>query len=176
MVIQQGVKECILQKDSATNLDLKKVMAIMERCSIVVTQVKASHFSLENINQDLDRLLGQNVTARSEFELKAGLKGVASLIKYLDLLSQDDNHGSYTLFQYDLSAFMKLDASAVSALNLFPGPKDGKKNTNLFGLYIPPSNFRLNHCKTAQGSRLLAQWIKQPLMNASEIRMLSILI
>jgi DNA mismatch repair protein MSH2 len=37
---------------------------------------------------------------------------------------------------------MRLDSSAVQALNLNPGPKDGNKNMNLFGL--------LNHCKTAQ--------------------------
>lgn len=36
------------------------------------------------------------------------------------------------------------------------------KNTTLFGL--------LNKCKTAQGSRLLGSWLKQPLVNRHEIR------
>ena len=36
------------------------------------------------------------------------------------------------------------------------------KNTTLFGL--------LNKCKTAQGSRLLGSWLKQPLVNLHEIR------
>jgi DNA mismatch repair protein MSH2 len=42
-----------------------------------------------------------------------------------------------------------------------PGPKDGSKTMNLFGL--------LNHCKTPVGSRLLAQWLKQPLMDLEQI-------
>ena len=56
---------------------------------------------------------------------------------------------------------MKLDAAALKALNLMPGPRDGAKNMSLYGL--------LNHCKTPTGSRLLAQSLKQPLMNAKEI-------
>lgn len=36
------------------------------------------------------------------------------------------------------------------------------KNTTLHGL--------LNKCKTAQGTRLLGGWLKQPLVNLHEIR------
>jgi DNA mismatch repair protein MSH2 len=56
---------------------------------------------------------------------------------------------------------MKLDASALKALNLMPGPRDGSKNMSVYGL--------LNKCKTAVGTRLLAQWLKQPLMSLEEI-------
>src|SRR3954454_8643369 len=42
-----------------------------------------------------------------------------------------------------------------------PGPRDGSKTMSLYGL--------LNHCKTPLGSRLLAQWLKQPLMSLEEI-------
>lgn len=57
---------------------------------------------------------------------------------------------------------MRLDASALTALNLMPGPQDGSQKTmSLYGL--------LNKCKTAQGSRLLMQWLKQPLLSIEEI-------
>lgn len=56
---------------------------------------------------------------------------------------------------------MKLDAAALKALNLMPGPRDGAKTMSLYGL--------LNHCKTPVGSRLLSQWLKQPLMSMEEI-------
>ena len=36
------------------------------------------------------------------------------------------------------------------------------KNTTLLGL--------LNKCKTAQGTRMLGTWLKQPLVNLHEIR------
>ena len=57
---------------------------------------------------------------------------------------------------------MRLDASALNALNLMPSPQEGSNKTmSLYGL--------LNKCKTAQGSRLLVQWLKQPLLNIQEI-------
>ncbi|CRK33705.1 hypothetical protein BN1708_019281, partial [Verticillium longisporum] len=56
---------------------------------------------------------------------------------------------------------MKLDAAALKALNLMPGPRDGAKSMSVYGL--------LNHCKTPNGSRLLSQWLKQPLMSKQDI-------
>jgi DNA mismatch repair protein MSH2 len=76
-------------------------------------------------------------------------------------MSDSSNFGQYQLYQHDLSQYMKLDAAALKALNLMPGPRDGAKNMSLYGL--------LNHCKTPAGNRLLAQWLKQPLMNVADI-------
>jgi DNA mismatch repair protein MSH2 len=99
------------------------------------------------------------ILAESDYHL--AFRSAASLIQYLELLADDTNLGAYRLVAYSLENYMKLDGSAVKALNLIPGPKEGNKTTNLFGL--------LNKCRTAQGSRLLNQWIKQPLMNLEEI-------
>lgn len=90
------------------------------------------------------------------------MAATAALIGYLDLMRDSSNFGHYTLSHYDLKQYMRLDASAVQALSLLPVLRDtGNKNTNLFGL--------LNKCKTAQGGRLLGQWLKQPLVNLHEI-------
>jgi DNA mismatch repair protein MSH2 len=78
-------------------------------------------------------------------------------------MSDASNFGQYTLYQHNLSAYMRLDASALRALNLMPGPNDGANKTmSLFGL--------LNRCKTALGTRLLAQWLKQPLLDLTAIQ------
>jgi len=76
---------------------------------------------------------------------------------------------------------MKLDASALKALNLTENSTSSvcgihiwvltlrlekgsaTKDTTLLGL--------LNKCKTSQGTRLLGAWLKQPLVNLHEIRM-----
>ena len=76
-------------------------------------------------------------------------------------MSDDTNFGQYQIYRHDLAQYMKLDASALKALNLMPGPRDGSKNMSLYGL--------LNKCKTSIGTRLLAQWLKQPLMSLEEI-------
>jgi DNA mismatch repair protein MSH2 len=105
------------------------------------------------------KLILSNVAA---FDLRVAMSATAGLIKYLDLMRDSSNFGHYTMDQHDLGQFMRLDASAVQALSLLPGPRDaGNKNTSLLGL--------LNKCKTAQGGRLIGQWLKQPLVNLHEI-------
>lgn len=93
------------------------------------------------------------------------MSALAAILIYLSLLSDDSLLGQFRLHRHDLSQFMKLDASAVKALNLMPGPTElgGNKNMSLYGL--------LNHCETSQGKRLLGRWLKQPLVNLHEIGM-----
>ena len=54
----------------------------------------------------------------AQFDMKLGLTCVASLIKYLGVLSDSSCFGKYTLTTYDLSQYMKLDATALKALNV----------------------------------------------------------
>ncbi|KAJ3032339.1 MutS-like protein [Rhizophlyctis rosea] len=165
LLIQLSVKECVVPDDTQS-YELKKIMAILERCGIVITERKKGDFATKNVEQDLSRLLEleENVRASSlpEFELKVAMSSLACLIKYLALLGDSSNFGQYSIARFDLGHYMKLDASAVKALNLMPGPQDGSnKSMSLYGL--------LNKCKTAQGARLMAQWLRQPLMDLAEI-------
>ncbi|CAB4489452.1 uncharacterized protein OCT59_011139 [Rhizophagus irregularis] len=167
LLAQLGVKECVIPADeSRKDYDLSKLRDIIEKFDIVITERKKSDFTIKNIEQDLNRLLGDDVSAATlpEFEMKHAMTACASLIKYLSLMTDDSNFGHYILRHHDLSQYMKLDASALRALNLMQSPQEGSnKNSSLFGL--------LNKCKTAQGSRLLCQWLKQPLMDIKEIEL-----
>lgn len=101
---------------------------------------------------------------KAQFDLKHAMGATAALISYLNLMADDSNFGQYSLQSHDLSEYMRLDASALRALNLMPnsdGVGSAGKNMSVFGL--------LNRCKTAQGVRLLAQWLKQPLVNLHAI-------
>ena len=166
LLIQLGVKECLLPRDNSKNnkdVELGKLKKIMDNCGIAYTERASADFGTKDIEQDLTRLLRDEHSARTapQTELKLAMASAAALIKYLGLLSDSSNFGQYQLYQHDLSQYMKLDASALKALNLMPGPRDGAKNMSLYGL--------LNHCKTPVGGRLLAQWLKQPLMSLDEI-------
>ncbi|QSZ31133.1 hypothetical protein DSL72_000696 [Monilinia vaccinii-corymbosi] len=164
LLIQLGVKECLIQVDRRTkDVELTKLKQIIENCGCAWTERAGGIFGTKDIEQDLARLLKDEKSAGilPQTDLKLAMGSAAALINYLGVLHDSSNFGQYQLYQHDLSQFMKLDASALKALNLMPGPRDGSKTMSLYGL--------LNHCKTPVGSRLLAQWLKQPLMSLEEI-------
>ncbi|KAG0366080.1 MutS-like protein [Gamsiella multidivaricata] len=165
LVIQLGVKECLIQADEGQkDYELSKLRTILQHCDIVITERKKSDFAIKDVEQDFNRLLEEDISiaALPEFELKNAMAASACVIKYLALLTDESNFGQYALRNHDLSQYMKLDASAVRALNLMPGPQDGaNKSVSLYGL--------LNKCKTTQGGRMLGQWLKQPLMDVAAI-------
>jgi DNA mismatch repair protein MSH2 len=166
LLIQLGVKECLLQFDKGEkdkDPELAKLRQIIENCGVAVSERPPSDFGTKDIEQDLARLLKDERSANvlPQTELKLAMGSAAALIKYLSLMQDPANFGQYQLYQHDLAHFMKLDAAALKALNLMPGARDGVKSMSLFGL--------LNHCKTPVGSRLLSQWLKQPLMDRDEI-------
>ncbi|KAI8335610.1 muts domain V-domain-containing protein [Blakeslea trispora] len=145
LVIQLGVKECLLMH-AEKDYENTKIRGILDRCQVVVTERKRNEFDARNITQDLSRLLESETT-----------------IEALRLLDNDNNFSRFTLKHHDLSQYMRLDGPALAALNLLPTAKDGPtKSTSVYGL--------LNKCCTAQGSRLFAQWLKQPLLNLEEIK------
>ncbi|EME42400.1 hypothetical protein DOTSEDRAFT_54773 [Dothistroma septosporum NZE10] len=164
LIIQLGVKECLVQVDmTKKDAELHKLRTIADNCNCAVSERPAGDFGKQDIEQDLTRLLRDEKAGASlpQTDLKLAMGSAAALIKYLGIMSDVSNFGQYQLYQHDLSQYMKLDSSALKALNLMPGPRDGAKTMNLYGL--------LNSCKTPVGSRLLAQWLKQPLMSQEEI-------
>ena len=164
LLIQLGVKECLLQADGQRkDVELAKLRSIADNCGVAIAERAAGDFGTKDIEQDLSRLLRdeRSVGTLPQTDLKLAMGSAASLIRYLGVLSDPSNFGQYQLYQHDLSQYMKLDAAALRALNLMPGPRDGSKTMSLFGL--------LNHCKTPVGGRLLAQWLKQPLMSLEDI-------
>ncbi|ORY10211.1 DNA mismatch repair protein MSH2 [Clohesyomyces aquaticus] len=164
LLIQLGVKELLIQADSTKkDVELNKLRTIADNCGCAVAERGIADFGTKDIEQDLPRLLKDERAAGSlpVTDLKLAMGSAAALIRYLGVMSDSSNFGQYQLYQHDLTQYMKLDAAALKALNLMPGPRDGVKTNSLYGL--------LNHCKTTTGSRLLAQWLKQPLMNVKEI-------
>ncbi|KAF1963656.1 DNA mismatch repair protein [Byssothecium circinans] len=164
LLIQLGVKECLIQTDSGKkDAELSKLRTIADNCGCAVAERASADFGTKDIEQDLPRLLKDERSAGilPLIDMKLAMGAAAALIKYLGVMADPKNFGQYQLYQHDLSQYMKLDAAALKALNLMPGLRDGAKTMSLYGL--------LNHCKTPAGNRLLAQWLKQPLMNVEAI-------
>ncbi|ORX41090.1 muts domain V-domain-containing protein [Kockovaella imperatae] len=166
LLIQLGIRECVLQtNEKRSDHDLTTMRTLVERCGIMVTELKSADFKSDSVEQDLRRLLNESHSdaALPEFDLKHAMSAMAALTKFLSLASDSTLHGQFRLHRHDLSQYMKLDASALKALNLMPNPQElgGSANMSLYGL--------LNRCYTSQGKRLLGRWLKQPLINLHEI-------
>ncbi|KAJ7885085.1 muts domain V-domain-containing protein [Mycena olivaceomarginata] len=133
LIIQLSVKEAIIP----TWHDLS-----LERCEVMITERKAKcAFSAKNIADDIPRLLSAKATDA------------------LGASTSADPFSDYSLRTHDLNQYMKLDASALRALNLVEAQGNSgstTRNTTLLGL--------LNKCKTAQGHA------PQPLVNLHEIQ------
>ncbi|KAI9022519.1 muts domain V-domain-containing protein [Hyaloraphidium curvatum] len=162
MLIQINAKELVVPSDEGQAYDLNKLKQAADRCGCVVTLKKKSDFSGKDVEQDLSRLLPEeNVATLPQFELRLAIDAVGCLVKYLGLMGEESNFGQFSISTHDLTQYVRLDAAAVRSLNLAPSPGDSTKTVSLFSL--------LNNCKTSQGTRLLSQYIKQPLVSVPEI-------
>lgn len=170
-IVLLGPKEALLP--SREN-EFEQIAKLLERNNVLVTVRKRTDFSVDksDLIQDLNKLLlfgkGQQENANSLPELKMtiAMSSLNAAIKYLDLMSDSCNMGHYKVILMNLNRFVHLDAAAVSALNLMPKPgtsitSAAYKWQSILGV--------LDRCKTPQGHRLMAQWIKQPLRNAQLI-------
>ncbi|KAK3081626.1 MutS-like protein, partial [Coniosporium uncinatum] len=137
LLIQLGVKECLIQAQPAKkdgekpkkDVELEKLRQIADNCGCAVSERPAGDYATRDIDQDLSRLLRDEraVGVLPQTDLKLAMGSAAALIKYLGVLTDESNLGQYQLYQHDLSQYMKLDAAALKALNLMPGPRDGSK-------------------------------------------------
>ncbi|RUS68800.1 hypothetical protein EGW08_023438, partial [Elysia chlorotica] len=165
-LVQLGPKECLMPAGEQA-VPSNKLGQVLSRSGVLLVEKKRSEFNNKDIVQDLNRLLkakkGEkpNSATLDEIDKTVAMCALSSCIKYLELLSNEDNFGQFRLSTFDLNLYMKLDGPAVRALNLLPTTGEANKNQSVLGL--------LNRCRTAQGQRLLGQWIKQPLMDINKI-------
>ncbi|XP_076317176.1 DNA mismatch repair protein Msh2-like isoform X2 [Tachypleus tridentatus] len=170
VLVHLSPRECLLMKDSSPQQT--QLRSVIERSGISITDCKSADFACKDIAQDLQRLLKfkSGETAHSvlpnEVDNKQSAGALASVIKYLELLTDETNFGQYHLLTFDLTQYVRLDGAAVRALGILPSINDGIKSHSLLGL--------LNKCRTSPGQRLLGQWIKQPLINIHKIERLNI--
>ncbi|SCU94276.1 LAME_0F06832g1_1 [Lachancea meyersii CBS 8951] len=178
-LIQMGVKECLLPDQRCNETmsnELKKMVGVLDRCGCVSTFVKSSEFSHKDVEQDLVKLVGDELSMSLMKFSNLALGACNALLSYLQIMNNESQMGKFELVQHSLTEFMKLDASALKALSVFPinnlGSSgipashssfgSGSRITSMFQL--------LNKCKTNAGVRLLNEWLKQPLTDIEEIK------
>eukprot|EP00667_Euglena_gracilis_P002281 EG_transcript_2281 len=164
-IIQVGAKEClVLPAGKEPSLEERQVRDVLQRATVVCTEVKKADFAQKDVPGDLQQLLADSVAVMADLELRLALQSMGALLKFLDLLADDSNAHQFQLKREDLKRFLRMDTAALAALHVFPAdPQSAATATaSLYGL--------LNRCHTAMGQRTLKQWLAQPLMDVAEIR------
>ncbi|CAF1022666.1 unnamed protein product [Adineta ricciae] len=178
ILVQLGPKECLLPTFTATEDNYLQLKKVIEKSGVLVTERPKADFSSKDIKQDLCRLLVKGKDEDNDkFEMKVGVMSevqmehakcaLSAAIKFLELLSDKNQCNRFHLKTHQPDLYMRLDTAAMIALNIFPDQRQrpdfsaNAKSSSLFGL--------LNHCRTAQGQRLLMQWLKQPLTDMAKI-------
>uniref|UniRef100_A0A1B6FWF4 DNA mismatch repair protein MSH2 n=1 Tax=Cuerna arida TaxID=1464854 RepID=A0A1B6FWF4_9HEMI len=166
LVVQLTLRECLLPSDNIA--DVETIKKVIERSGLLVTCRKRSEFNRDDTTQDLNRLImfeegqQQSVNSLPESKFTTALSALGAIIRYLELCNDGENFGQFKLQLLDHSRFVHLDSAAVAALSLLPQPgHSAAKHHSVLGL--------LDHCRTQQGHRLMAQWVKQPLRDLAAI-------
>ncbi|XP_021911277.1 DNA mismatch repair protein MSH2, partial [Carica papaya] len=163
-LVALGCKECLLPTESGKSNEFRTLNDAFSRCGVMVTERKKSEFKARDLVQDLGRLVKGSIEPVKDlvsgFEIAPAALG--ALLNYAELLSNESNYGNYTIRRYSLNSYMRLDSAAMRALNIMESKTDANKNFSLFGL--------MNRtCTAGMGKRLLHMWLKQPLLDCTEI-------
>jgi len=173
LLVQTGARECLISgevySEGTPEAEIsERAVEVLQRCDVAITKVAKGDFNSKHIDQDVKRLLRKEYAYADCLSETTPMLCLAALLKYLQLMADEEGHGRYSISKFDLSQYMKLDNAAIKALNLLPTGDDravirpqSSAPTSVFAL--------LNKCRSAMGSRLLQQWLKQPLVVKEEI-------
>lgn len=104
LLVQLGARECLMCSDKG-NADYAKLSHIVDRASILLTNRKKSDFTTGDLVQDLDRLLklppGGSSATFPEMDMGVAMEALAAVVRYLELLSNEDNFAQFTLARFD---------------------------------------------------------------------------
>ena len=126
--------------------------------------VPQKFFNTDSVENDVRRLIGVDGPSHDLQNLSGDRKlagaALAALVRKNNLMYDETKYGRFHLGTRYLNQYVRLDAAAARALNLFPEPRS-PKNSSLFGI--------LDHCQTRMGSALLHRWIRHPLVDLEQI-------
>ncbi|KAL5103177.1 DNA mismatch repair protein Msh2 [Taenia crassiceps] len=178
-----GARECIVPSgllspdvnSSKLNSDkpgrLQYLQLVLERSNVLITELDRSEYFANDCFEEINMLLKQNSKStsanvlnlfRAKSELADSLLCLGAIFRFLRLQSNETLVHTFTISCFSLDNHVRLDSAALNALHLLPTSNEtGGKYNSVYGV--------LNHCRTLQGQRLLAQWLRQPLTDVARI-------
>ncbi|CAL8100976.1 unnamed protein product [Orchesella dallaii] len=167
IVVQLSPKEAVLPTSPTHAEDMAALKKILERNGVLVNDRKLNDFDAKDLTQDLTKLLklkkDQNVAALPDLEKTMACSSLCGVIKYLDLLSGDVYLHQFAIVPYNFDLYAKMDSAACRALHLTLNNLEMSSGNETTLLSV------LDKCRTSQGKRLLAQFLKQPLLDKDKL-------
>jgi DNA mismatch repair protein MSH2 len=182
---------------AAAAAEARRLRDAVERAGALASWRPRALFSTRNLEADVARLTkqpqqqggGAGAAAggaaaaerhRDLLDLPQASAALAGLVAFCEAASDASLLGKAEIALHDPGTYMRLDTAALQALNVFPqrgfGPAAATSGSaggagaasaaasasSLYGL--------LCRCRTAMGKRRLRAWLKQPLVDPSQIR------
>ena len=161
ILVQISPKE-VLFPIPQSNPEYPKLSQLFKRLKVFVISQKPSDHQAEKGKGSLSKLVLKEDGVSAKMSSNTGMMGcVSSLVKYLELFSDESNHNQFEVQEISPHLYMRIDGAAFSGLNVMPSHPSEPVFSSLWGL--------LNHCFTPQGQRLLSSWLKQPLLDSNKI-------
>ncbi|OXA56996.1 DNA mismatch repair protein Msh2 [Folsomia candida] len=169
VLILLSPKEAVFPVVASQAGDVNTLRKIIERNRILINEKKIGDFDDKDIDQDMKRLLQftkgklRNISTLPEFDKKLAVSALAGTIKYLELLSGESYQNQFRVVPFDFGLYVKMDLAACRALHLSLNnlEKNSRNNVNL--------QSTIDQCRTAQGHRLMAQYLRQPLVSKEKL-------
>jgi len=182
VLVAKGVQRCIFHCQSANQHgpEIKKFEKMMMRHGVQLVDTQSDNNSNHGnkfwnfIKNEASTIRSiQNIINKQSCKRLQGftdhskaLGALNGIILHEELQKDDQNFYRFTLREHRIDSFMRLDSSAVAALNLFPTGRDAlsgdTKKHSLFGV--------LKQCRCPMGNRLLSTWIRQPLVDIDQLQ------
>lgn len=161
LLVQIGSCRLILSEEYEQGKgDAKKLSNLFQRKDIDIIYLKKTIFKRGESATKLEKICGKSfIINAAEKDTPNAMNAVEALLHALSL--KDTDRMIIDLKLMSLNTFLRLDSAAAEAVNLLPKPDHPSPFGSIYGV--------LNRCKTKMGQRLLERWVRQPLLDHTEI-------
>ncbi|KAI9220602.1 muts domain V-domain-containing protein [Blastocladiella britannica] len=183
-LVSLGARECLASYRDLARFD-GRLRAVLSAADIVVTERSESEFATAIHSDVLRGALDAPLPLDSQLDASnapLAARAAAAVVAFLGILDSSTTESTkkrYSAVPVKLAGVMRLDAHAVSALDIFPPPlllqQSGTTRSSLASAHATAKSYHtlyglLNSAmSTPPGSRTLAAWLRQPLTDVLEI-------
>lgn len=170
VISQHNLRELYIPSPFVSSEMETSVRRLCERCNISIQTLPKKLFSADSVNfqRKLSEILRVPEEKMSLVEQPLAAAALSALLTHQKLDDETDL-GAFRLRLVIPSNFLKLDAAAIYALHLLP--QGGRSSSEFSDKSLLPTTIFgwLNRCATGMGSRLMRQWLLQPLRDVDAI-------